>query len=368
VRLDDLCEVEYGTRVVNKRDGGTIYPVYGGGGATFFMDSYNRENCFVISRFAMSEQCTRFVRGKFFLNDSGLSVRSKDVKVLSQDFLNWQLLHLNDIIYSLARGTAQKNLDVPAFRNIEINYPKSLAEQTRIVGILNECFKAIDQAKANKERNLKNARDLFESYLQEVFEKRTWEVKTLGEIANVKSGGTPIRHKAEYWSGHIAWYSSGELNSLYTTNPERHINELALENSNSKLFPKGSLLIGMYDTAALKMSVLDRPGAFNQAIAGVEPNQNIDLIFILHAINAKKPELLKLRRGVRQKNLSLEKIKNIPIPIPSLDEQKKIVHQLDVLRAQIQQLETAYQKNLTDLDELKKSILQKAFAGELTSA
>ena len=189
-RLDDACEVEYGTRVVNKRDGGTVYPVYGGGGATFFMDTFNRENCFVVARFAMSEKCTRFVAGKFFLNDSGLSVKPKNTKEILQDFLNLQMLYLNDYIYSLARGTAQKNLDVPAFRNIEINYPKSLPEQQRIVAILDEAFEAIAKAKANAEQNLKNSKELFESYLQGVFENKGegWEEKMLGEIATFRNG------------------------------------------------------------------------------------------------------------------------------------------------------------------------------------
>jgi type I restriction enzyme, S subunit len=171
-RLDDACDVEYGTRVVNKRDGGTLYPVYGGGGATFSIDTFNRENCFVVARFAMSEQCTRFVEGKFFLNDSGLSVRPKNSKEILQDFLNLQMLYLNDHIYSLARGTAQKNLDVPAFRNIEITFPKSLQNQQQIVSVLNEAFAAIAKAKSNAEQNLKNAKELFESYLQGVFENK----------------------------------------------------------------------------------------------------------------------------------------------------------------------------------------------------
>ena len=252
------------------------------------------------------------------------------------------------------------------FKSIEIPLPP-LHEQQRIVSILDEAFAAIDKAKANAEQNLKNAKELFESYLQGVFEKKGdgWAETTLGEIAFVKSGGTPLRHKIKYWSGDIAWYSSGELNNLYTSAPERHINELAIENSNAKLFPKGSLLIGMYDTAALKMSVLDRDAAFNQAIAGVKPNPKIDLIFILHAINAIKPDILNLRRGVRQKNLSLQKIKNIPISIPPLKVQQAIVHQFDILRAETQKLEALYQKKINDLEELKKSILQKAFAGEL---
>jgi len=155
--LEDICEVEYGTRVVRKRDGGTIYPVYGGGGATFFMDTFNREDCLVIARFAMSEKCTRFVKGKFFLNDSGLSIKPKNEKEILQKFLNLQMLYLNSYIYSLARGTAQKNLDVPKFRKIEIRYPTSLQEQEKIVAILDEAFEVIERAKANAQMNLQNA-------------------------------------------------------------------------------------------------------------------------------------------------------------------------------------------------------------------
>src|SRR5690242_4056440 len=92
--------------------------------------------------------------------------------------------------------------------------------------------------------------------------------KKLGDITDVQSGGTPSVSNKAFWNGDIPWYSSGELNDLYTSSPKRHITAAGLEGSNAKLFPAGSLLIGMYDTAALKMSILDRAGAFNQAIAG----------------------------------------------------------------------------------------------------
>jgi len=253
-------------------------------------------------------------------------------------------------------------------KEIDVHYPKSLPEQQRIVSILDEAFASIAKAKANAEQNLKNAKELFESYLQGVFSnnEKSWKEKKLEEIAVVKSGGTPSRTKKEYWDGDIAWYSSGELNYLYTQEPERYINDLAINNSNAKIFPKGSLLIGMYDTAALKMSIIDRDAAFNQAISGVEPNDKVDLKFVFHAINLKKQELLGLRRGTRQKNLSLEKIKMISIPLPPIEEQKTIVRQLDALRTETQKLEAIYQKKLLYLEELKKSLLQKAFSGELT--
>ena len=176
-----------------------------------------------------------------------------------------------------------------------------------------------------------------------------------------------MRSKNEYWGGSMAWYSSGELNDLYTSIPERNVTELGLKNSNAKSFPKGSLLIGMYDTAALKMSILDREAAFNQAIAGVKPSNEIDLTFILHAINSVKPELLNLRRGVRQKNLSLQKIKDIVLAVPELREQQLVVRQLACMSKETQRLEAIYRQKLTALNELKQSILHKAFTGELTA-
>ncbi len=265
-------------------------------------------------------------------------------------------------------GAGTKFLKLDMIKNLKLHLPP-LPEQKRIVAILNEAFEGIDRAIANTEKNLANSREVFESYLNAIFTQKSdgWLEKKLGDISEVQSGGTPSRAKSDYWGGQIAWYSSGELNDLYTTTPERNITDKGLENSNAKLFPKGSLLIGMYDTAALKMSILDRKGAFNQAIAGVKPNNEIDLIFILHAINFVKPEILSLRRGVRQKNLSLQKIKNIILAVPELQKQQRVVRQLASMREETQRLEAIYRQKLAALNELKQSILQKAFTGELTA-
>jgi type I restriction enzyme S subunit len=188
-----------------------------------------------------------------------------------------------------------------------------------------------------------------------------WKIKTLGEIAEVQSGGTPLKSRNEYWFGDIPWYSSGELNETFTKAPKELITPKGLEESNAKLFPKGSLLIGMYDTAALKMSILDRDAAFNQAIAGVKPNEKIDLKFILYAVNSRKFEILNQRRGVRQKNLSLAKIKNIALPIPPLPEQKRIVAILDEAFEGIDRAIANTEKNLANSRELFESYLNAIF-------
>jgi len=191
--------------------------------------------------------------------------------------------------------------------------------------------------------------------------KKGWQTKTLGEIADVQSGGTPLVSNKAFWNGNLPWYSSGELNDLYTSAPERHVSALGIESSNAKIFPEGSLLIGMYDTAALKMSILDRAGAFNQAIAGVRPNERIDLVFVLHAINAIRESVLGQRRGVRQKNLSLGKIREIPIPVPPLAEQQRIVGLLDEAFEGIATAKANAEKNLQNARALFESHLQSVF-------
>ena len=273
---------------------------------------------------------------------------------------------IRESVLGQRRGVRQKNLSLGKIREIPIPVPP-LAEQQRIVGLLDEAFEGLATAKANAEKNLQNARALFESHLQSVFTQRGpgWVEKPLGEVAEVQSGGTPSVPEKTYWGGNIPWYSSGELNEIHTTDPERKITEAGLNNSNAKLFPKGALLIGMYDTAALKMSILDRDGTFNQAIAGVKPNERVEVEFILHAINAVKPRLLLERRGVRQKNLSLGKIKEIKIPIPLPTMQRAVVMSLRNVVAETQRLARIYERKLAALAELKKSLLHQAFTGEL---
>ena len=269
---------------------------------------------------------------------------------------------------SMSTGMAIQNVGPSHLVKMSVPIPP-ISEQKEISAILDKAFENIDKALENEDKNIKNAEELFQSKLKDIFSEKGdgWEEKTLGEISIVKSGGTPSRSQKKYWNGSIPWYSSRELNTTYTKDPERYINQEALDNSSAKLFTKGSLLIGMYDTAALKMSILDRDGAFNQAISGVMPNDTVDLNFILHSINSIKPDVLKQRSGVRQKNLNLSKIKNIPISLPPISEQKEIVVKLDALENELNSLKAKREKRKSSFEELKKSILQKAINGELTN-
>lgn len=263
-------------------------------------------------------------------------------------------------------GTTRKRISRRRLGQVKIPVPP-LQEQQRITAVLSEAFDAISAAAERAARNRENATALFEGYLRLVFatHKAEWRRRPLGAVAEVQSGGTPLVSRKDYWGGPIPWYSSGELNDTFTTDADRTITAEGLSGSNAKLHPKGSLLIGMYDTAALKMSILDREAAFNQAVAGVKPNDRIDNEFVLHAINARRPEILLERRGVRQKNLSLKKIKSISIPVPDLPEQRRVVAQLREYREETRRLESSYVRRAIRLEELKKSLLHEALEGQL---
>lgn len=273
-----------------------------------------------------------------------------------------------DQLERASTGATMKNMSNTTLANLLVALPP-IDEQRRIVAILDEAFEGIAAAKAKAEKNLHNSRDLFALQRDASFAdgRQSWPTKPLGDVAEVQSGGTPLVSTKEFWGGDIAWYSSGELNDIETNEPERFITEAGLAGSNAKLFPKGALLVGMYDTAALKMSILDRAAAFNQAIAGVKPNPRFEMEFLFHALNFQKPELLNLRRGVRQKNLSLGKIKEIVVPVPSTQVQRNIVERLRATQELSDRLQSVYRRKLAALDELKKSLLHQAFAGALTA-
>lgn len=377
LKVEEACNVEYGTRVVRKKDGGTIYPVYGGGGATFFMDTANRKDCLVIARFAMSEKCTRFINGEFFLNDSGLTVQSKDTTKILQKFLDLQFFHLNDHIYSLARGTAQKNLDVPAFRNIKINYPKSLPEQQKIVAILDEAFGAIEKAKANAKRNLTHAKELFQSYLQSVFENKgkVWEEKTLGEITTkIGSGATPRGGNSSYKLEGISLIRSMNVHDFTFRDKNLAFIDEAQANALSNVtLQEDDVLLNITGASIARCCIVLKeylPARVNQHVSIIRAKKEImNPLFLSFLLTSKfyKDQILKTgEQGATRQAITKAQLENFIIIFPkTLKEQEEILTNSNTLSEQTKALEKIYQQKINNLDELKKSILQKAFNGEL---
>ena len=270
--------------------------------------------------------------------------------------------YLNDVD-SKTTGTTRNRISRKNLGTIEIPIPP-LNEQKRIVAKLDECFEAIDKARANVEKNLNNAKELFQSKLNEIFSQKGdgWVEKKLSDIG--KSSMCKRIFKNETSSeGEIPFYKIG----TFGKNPDAYITKTLYDEYRSKYrFPKkGDILISASGTIGRTVVYDGEPAYYQDSNIVWIDNDETQVLnrFLYHSYKVVKWGEEEGATIKRLYNSNLEKIK-IRYP-QSTDHQKEIINDIDNLISKTQSLESNYQQELDALDELKKSILQKAFNGEL---
>lgn len=368
--IDELCNVEYGTRVTRKkdsRDSGKIYPVYGGGGETFFIDKTNRKNRVVIARFAMSEKCTRFVKGDFFLNDSGLTLSPKTSE-LSQEYLDKIILVLNYSIYQLGRGTAQRNLDMKKFRLLKISFPTSLVEQQRIVVKLNAAFAEIDKNIDIIENKKKQTQNLLDSVFNNKIYKKEKKFKISDVCLNITDGShfSPKTISNGYPYITVRDISNDKINfSKCKFINKDNFNKLKKNNCS----PKKNDLLFSKDGTVGKVAIVkdDTEFVVLSSLAILNCNQNLIIPEYLFYV-LKSPSFLKeatgKKTGAAIRRIILKNLKNIKISLPDLRNQKKIIHQLNEITDVISNYIKLITKQQSLYELLKKSLLSKFLKNE----
>ena len=319
----------------------------------------------------MSEKCTRFVEGKFFLNDSGLSLRANE-NVIYQKYLETVILGKNDEIYSLGRGAAQKNLDMARFRELKISYPKSLEEQKRIVKILDEKIAQLETIKTNAQTNLQNAKDLFQSQLTRAFSNTTWEKKRLGDCGTFKNGMNFAATDSGYT---IRSLGVGDFKERYSIDNTEILSEISLKAAPSEdyLLHDGDIVFvrSNGNKELVGRCLLVYPKDIPTTYSGfcIRFRKDFDLLdadFLLHFMKAESSrKILNGKEGANISNLNQKILSDFEVPLPPLPEQKHIVKELDTLSEKVKALQNIYEQMLLDCEELKQSFLCKAFAGEL---
>jgi len=289
---------------------------------------------------------------------------------ITKDFLFHLLAwDTEEIKSAYGTGATMMHVGKGSIENRIVAVP-TLAEQHCIVAILDEAFASISKAKAIAEQNLKNARELFESYLQMVFEVRgdSWCNKLLKDIA-LDFGRGKSKHRPRNWNGlfggNYPFIQTGEVRNAnkYLSEYTQTYNEVGL--AQSKLWGKGTICITIAANIA-ETAILGFDACFPDSIIGLQVNPikaNLDFTFYL--LQYFKAELQRLGKGSAQDNINLGTFENQFFPFPTVKEQQSIVFKIDALRAETQKLEAIYKQKINYLEELKKSILQKAFAGEL---
>lgn len=310
--------------------------------------------------------------GDFSFSNFTSAIRAKDHKEIDFNYLH-RFLHfsyLSGVTESMqSHSTGIRNLDLNKYKEIKINFP-SLLEQKRIVKILDEAFDKIEKAKENAEKNLQNSKELFESYLENIIadKKDKWDKKKLNEICIVERGSSPrpIQKYLTDSSDGVNWIKIGDTKNIerYLYKTKQKITKKGAEKSR---FVKEGDLILSNSMSFGRPYIMKTTGYIHDGWFVLRPNPNLDTEYFYDVISS--PQIQKqmkiLASGSVVKNISGDLVKKVILPIPNLSEQKLIVKKLDSLSEQTKKLEGVYRQKLADLEELKKSVLNKAFTGEL---
>ena len=270
--------------------------------------------------------------------------------------------------------TLQKGASYPAVNDSEVKEQQipipPLPEQQRIVAILDEAFESIAAAKASAEQNLKNARGLFDSYLQSVFTQRGegWVEKKLGEICIVDRGSSPrpIKNYITTEPDGVNWIRISDA-----TQSEKYI-----YSTQTKITPEGakrSRFVEENDFILTNSMSFGRPyimkttGYIHDGWFVIRLKGSVDLNYFYYLLISPyvREQFNSLASGAIVLNISGDLVKKAILPIPPIEEQRSIVARLDALSTETQRLEAIHRQKIAALDELKQSLLQKAFAGEL---
>lgn len=338
--LGEVCDITYGTRIVKDKINSGLYDVYGGGDITFTIDKYNREGFnIIISRFAMSKTCVRLLDKKLFLNDSGLSIKSK-FEYLNDKYLGYYLLNNQEYIYNLSRGAAQKNLDIDKFKLIKIPIP-SIEIQNKIVEYLDMIYETVIK---NNNEKIENIKKLNKNYLDLTIEfNKEIEIKTLDEICDISYGTRIVKNNNT--DGEYPVYGSGR--------PMFYTNIFNREGYN--------ILIGRFALSLKCVRIITDKIFLNDSGLSVKSN-NIDILFdkyLGYYLINNENIIYDLASGAAQKNLNIDKFKLIKIPIPSIEKQEEIIKYLEFNDELIKTLEKENEINKNNAELLMKQILYK---------
>ena len=318
VRLGEILDIHYGKRITRRKDSGTSYPVYGGGGPSFQTDLYNRENEFVISRFGVSERCVRFVEGRFYLLDSGFTftVKPETASQVSKAYVGRLLMGRQREVFACARGQAQKNIDMELFYGLTIPLP-SLGEQENAARELEEYDKIISYSACT-----------VQSYHPRLLLANGTRMCTIGSLCTGDiSGGTPSTKHPEYWNGDIPWITSADIEEDGRIIVKKYVTRQGLQHSATHIIPKGEIIVATR-VGLGKIAYVPYDIAISQDLHGlVLDTKRILPQFFELAYLGLRQEIFRHARGTTIRGITVQELMALEIPVPSLEEQMVAVTQ-----------------------------------------
>ena len=328
--LDDTCDIILGTRITKKENIEGDIPVYGGGDITFYTNKSNRnENTLIISRYALSKTCVRLIPNKFFLNDSGLSITSKNKEL--QKYINYYLLSDSNQEYiykNCTSGSIQKNLNMGIFHKLKLPIPKS---EQKITEWVDKISKPYDKKNKNQELIIK-LEEQIKNKIKDIGENEDCDEVELGSICNIMCGKNLTKDKSI--SGNYNVYGGGETSYTH--------NEYNLEGFNILISRVGNNNIKLVNE---KFYLTDN--GFSLLITDIKIKKYIGY-YLLNNEN----KILNAGNGSAQKVISKTKLSTIKLKIP---KNKKLIKDFDPLFEELEKL----QIEMTEADSQYKKLIKE---------
>lgn len=307
-------------------------------------------------------------------------VLSPTLGLLTGEFLSYffNSPEMRQSFGAMRSGSTVPHLTCAAVREILVPLP-TIAEQQRIVAILNEAFEGIATAKANAEKNLQNARELYEGQLDSFFSSASarWPERALDQVATIINGfafkSTDFQTTPGVRSIKITNVGVRE----FVEDPGNHLPASFAQKHAGVAVAGGSIVLALTRTiiaGGLKVAVVpaDFHGALlNQRVAAIQPRATeLEAPFLFFHLSTRRVmDYVKSRvNTLMQPNLSIADLRRLPLPMPPISEQRELVATLTRLDEESLRLESVYLRMLAALDELKKSLLHQAFTGQLGKA
>ena len=294
---------------------------------------------------------------KFYFKDGNL-IWIRNIKKVLPEYLSIQLRRLRNEIINNAIGSSQKALTIVVLKKQFFPLPPTKAEQTAIATALSDADALINSL----EKLIAKKRNIKQGAMQQLLKpKEGWEVKKLGEISEMFSGGTPLTTNANYYNGGIPWVVIADITKAgkYIAETEKTISNEGLLNSSAKLFRSGVLLFAMYASIG-KTTIALMDTTCNQAILGIQP-YSINKEYLYYFLSFNERKFATMGQTGTQSNLSKDMVQKIEIPYPIEEEQTYIATILSDMDAEIAALETKLEK----YKKVKLGMMQNLLTGKI---
>lgn len=318
-----------------------------------------------------------------YLNQRVGNIKVKNKELLIEKFRNFYIANMQNEILNTAYGGAQPNISSQKMSVMTFPLPP-LSEQQRIVERIEELFAKLDEAKERLQEvaesfAVRKAAILHKAFTGELTQQwrrengvsdESWEEKKLGEVGSWLGGGTPSTSREEYWeNGNFLWITSKDMKSAVIEDTLMKVNEIGVKNSSANYIEKPALLVVMRSgilRRTFPVAMVKKPFTVNQDLKAIIPDKD-DLEFLYWMLLSNEQRILDtcMKNGTTVESINSNALKNLTFKCPTLSEQHEIVRLIDDLLARERKAQQATEQALASIDLMKKSILARAFRGEL---